>query len=264
MDLQILISKKGTKVVTATNLYAVLQLPEQHYGTTVKKWLNDIYEYEEEIRKPLKMKDFAKKKIANNTVIKDYYLTIELAKKITLRSKSKVKLKFAKILNGLEEKKTANDCISQEQIETVLELAKAMGRFSFQETAKNQHQKMYTARNGGSTANWWKHRSRVLGYSAEGLRQQLKDQGRSYKGKTQRQMLLQIDKYEIIRSAVVDLFIGMGKTEGQATKLGNLAKVFAREMNIEVFDDRKGNSLFASTVNKNLLAVPELAMAVGG
>ena len=46
-DLQILVSKKGTKVVTATSLYMALQLPDQHYAANIKKWLTDVYEFKD-------------------------------------------------------------------------------------------------------------------------------------------------------------------------------------------------------------------------
>ncbi len=264
MELQILISKKGTKVITATNLYAALQLPEQHFGTTLKKWLSDVYEFLDDIRKPAKLKDFAEKKIAGNSVIKDYYLSIELAKLITLRSKSKAKLKYAKWLNGVQDRPETNisNGLSKEQIQTVLELTKAMARFSCQQSAERQHQQLYIANNNGSTTNWWRYRSRILGYSADSLKEKMQEIGKAYKGKSQRDMLLQVDRYELIRSAVIDLFMGMGKDVAEAKQLGDVAKQFAQEMNLEVFDDNKGSSLFASTVNKELLNSKGLAVGI--
>ena len=263
MELQILISKKGTKVITATNLYAALQLPEEHYGTTLKKWLTEVYELQDEIRKPVRMKDYAKKKIAGAPIIKDYYLSIELAKMITLYSKSKVKVKYARWLNGVQDRPELANGLSKEQVETVLELTKAMTRFSCQQSAEQQHQQLYIANNNNSNLHWWQYRSRILGYSTDSLKDQMEQLGKSYKGKTQRAMLMQIDKYELVRTAVIDLFMGMGKAEDEAKQLGDLAKLYAKELNIEVYDDRKGSgSLFASTVNKDLLNAQGLAVSI--
>ena len=264
MELQILISKKGTKVVTATNLYSALQLPEQHYGTTIKKWLTEVYEFLDDIRKPVRMKDYAEKKIAGNSIIKDYFLSIELAKMIALRSKSKVKVKYAKWLNGIQDKPlvTTENGLSGEQIQTVLELVKAMARFSCQQSAERQHQQLYLTNNSTTHANWWRYRSKIVGYSTESLKEKMLEVGKSYKGKTQREMLLQLDRFELIRSGVIDLFMGMGKNEEEARQLGDLAKVFAKEMNIDVFDDRKGSSLFASAVNKELLNSKGLVVGI--
>ena len=152
MELQILISKKGTKVVTASNLYGALELPEQHYSNTLLKWIDDFYEFTDGIRKPVRLADYAKRKIANNPILKDFYLSLELAKKIALRSKSKLKRKFAKQLYALQDREEYAEVLTQEQIETVLEVAKTMTKMSCQESAERKHQEIYTSRNGGSGA----------------------------------------------------------------------------------------------------------------
>jgi len=255
MELQILISKKGTKVVTASNLYGALELPEQHYSTVLLKWIDDFYEFTDGIRKPLRLQDYAKRKISKNPILKDYYLSIELAKKIVLRSKSKLKRKFAKRLHALHDKKEYAEMLTQEQVETVLEVAKTMTRMSCQESAERKHQEIYTSQNGGSGANWWKYRAHLLGYSADYLRKQMEAQGKKYKGKTQRQMLLHLNnKPEMIRTAVIDLFIASGKSENHAKKLGDMAKLFATELQLDVFDDKESGNLFASSVNTVLLS----------
>ena len=255
MELQILISKKGTKVVTASNLYGALELPEQHYSTTLLKWVDDFYEFSDGIRKPLKLQDFAKRRIDNNPILKDYYLSVELAKKITLRSKSKLKRKFAKQLHNLKDGDDFIDGLTAEQVEIVLEVSKKMTKMSCQESAERKHQEIYTSRNGGSGANWWKYRSNLLGYSADYLRKQMEMRGKKYKGKNQRQMLLHLgNKAEMIRTAVIDLFIASGKSENYALKLGNIAKIFANEMQLDVFDDRASGNLFASSINVEMLS----------
>jgi phage anti-repressor protein len=255
MELQILISKKGTKVVTASNLYGALELPEHHYSATLLKWIDDFYEFSDGIRKPIRLQDFAKRKISNNPILKDYYISLELAKKITLRSKSKLKRKFSKKLKALQDQEAQEEVLSQEQIQTVLEIAKTMTRLSCQESAERKHQEIYTTRNGGSSANWWKYRSHLLGYSADYLRKQMEKNDKKYKGKSQRQMLLQLNqKAELIRTAVIDLFMIMGKTETQAKKLGDLAKFFAEEMKLDIYDDRESGNLFASSINTDMLS----------
>ena len=51
-------------------------------------------------------------------------------------------------------------------------------------------------------------------------------------------MLMQVDKYEMVNTAVIDLFMALGKTEEYAKNLGKLAKFFAKELNVDIFDDR--------------------------
>jgi len=254
MDLQVYVSKKGTKVVAATALHQALQLTDHHYAANIKKWLSDVYAFKDDIRRPEKLRDFASRKVSGNPILKDYYLSVELAKLITLNSKSKVKLKYAKWLSQLEEEEEKADLISKEQVMKVLELTKAMSMVSCQEAAEKNHLKVYEARNGGQTANWWKYRAQLLGYSAPNLRRKLTANGKTAQGKTQRQMLMQLDRHELVRTAVIDLFMAMGKTASYARSMGDLAKSFAQELQIEVFDDRSGGaSLFAPKTNDQLV-----------
>jgi phage anti-repressor protein len=238
MELQVLISKKGTKVVTATNLYYVLQLPDQHYGTNVKKWFREVYEFSDGIRRPEKMKDFADRPRKDNPVLKDYYISVELAKLITLQSRSKHKFKYAKWLQSLEGKTEKPDLLTKDQVLAMMRIAKAMGMVSCQESSERQHMKVYEERNGGKANNWWQYRADVMGYSSQNLRDKLKQSGKGSKGKSQRNMLMQLDKYEMVRTGVIDLFMAMGKSEAYAQNLGDLAKVFAKELQVEIFDDR--------------------------
>lgn len=252
MELQVYVSKKGTKVVAAINLHQVLQLPDHHYAANVKSWLTDVYDFRDGIRRPVRMQDFAPRNAPGNTIVKDYYLTVELAKLITLHSKSKAKLKFAKWLHALESEPEQAGGLNKDQVLHVLELAKAMGMVSCQEAAEKRHLQVYEQRNGDA-ANWWKHRAEVLGYSAESLREKLNAMGKKARGKTQRHMLMQLDPYELIRTGVIDLFMAMGKSERYARNMGDLAKAFARELKVEVFDDRSESLLFAPNANDRLV-----------
>ncbi|MBL7828183.1 MAG: hypothetical protein JNJ57_16245 [Saprospiraceae bacterium] len=97
MDLEIFESKKGTKVVTASGLYAALKLPVRQYSPQVRRWVRDLYEFADGIRKPQVYRDFAKRPRPGEP-IDDFFLTLELAKLIALRSNSKNKLKYARLL----------------------------------------------------------------------------------------------------------------------------------------------------------------------
>ena len=99
MDLQVFESRFGTKVVTATNLHQALGLPVQQYGINVRRWLRDAYEFHDAIRQPQPMRDFSKRPRPNDP-IEDFFITLELAKHIALRTRSKEKMKFARILDA--------------------------------------------------------------------------------------------------------------------------------------------------------------------
>lgn len=259
MELQILVSKKGTKVVTASQLHQALQLLDHHYAVNVKRWLTDIYEFRDGIRKPVKMQDYAPRPMKDAPLVEDQYLSIELAKLVVLRSKSKVKLKYAKQLQTLEEAEIQKpDLLTRDQVLAVLDLVKNMTSIACQEDYERQHHKIYEERNGGSANNWWQHRADILGYSSEELREKVTQIGKRVNGKSQRQLLMQVDKYEMIRIGVIDLFVVLGKSEEYARSMGDLAKAFARELQVEITDDRQvERNLFASFDN-NLQTVHDL------
>jgi hypothetical protein len=98
MELAIFESKHGTKVVTATNLYQVLRLPASQYGVMVRRWVRDWYEFKDGIRRPQPLRDFAKRPRPGEP-IEDFFITLEFAKLIVLRTNSKDKLKYAKLLD---------------------------------------------------------------------------------------------------------------------------------------------------------------------
>ena len=98
MALEVFESKKGTKVVTVSSLFATLKLPVRQYGTLVRRWLRDVYEFSDGMRKPQPYRDFAKRPRPGDP-IEDFFITLELAKLIALRSNSKNKLKYARLLD---------------------------------------------------------------------------------------------------------------------------------------------------------------------
>ncbi len=251
MELQILVSKKGTKVVLASSLHAELGLPNKQYATNLRYWLHDIYQFHDGIRKPEHFKDFAKRQ-SKKLAMDDYYLSIEFAKLITLNSKSKSKLKYATWLLGHEDPAEESDLLSVGQVFAMLELSKVMGLVSCQTACEQKHLETYEERNHGSAANWWNFRSELLGYSSDKLRKTMQQLGKRPDGKSQRQMLMQVDKYEMVRTAVVDLFMSLGKSADYARSLGDLAKAFAKEMNVEIFDDREASPAFLPKLNDAL------------
>ncbi len=101
MELQILVSKKGTRVVTATSLHKALQLPAHRYNAHVEKWLSDVYAFKDDVRAALNMRDFAQRNFKYSK-LKDYYISLEMATLITLNSTSPVKKQYAKYLMAMD------------------------------------------------------------------------------------------------------------------------------------------------------------------
>jgi hypothetical protein len=59
MNLPILTSKKGTRVVKASELHRALGLADHHYQTNVRTWIKDVYQFPDAIRRAEGMKDYA-------------------------------------------------------------------------------------------------------------------------------------------------------------------------------------------------------------
>lgn len=243
MDLPIFVSKKGTKVVLASALYEALQLPEQHYGTTVKKWINDLYDFADGIRKPLRLQEYAPRKVEGVSLWQDYYLCVDLAKQITLRSRSKCKQKYAKQLAECVEDEREYG-LSQAQFLHLLQVTKAMCLVSCQEECERRHLRLYRERNDDSAAGWWSYRADLLGYSRDELRQKVRRRGLHQARGNHRQLLAQMDPLELIRAGIIDLFMAIGKSRRYAQRMGHLAKQLAASMELEVIDDQRQVDLF--------------------
>jgi hypothetical protein len=98
MAIEFLISKKGTKVVKARQVYEHLELAGVSFSKLIVSWLSDVYDFKDGIRKPEVNRDYGIRKNGNA----DYYLTLEFAYKAVLRTGAKNKLKLARMLNGRE------------------------------------------------------------------------------------------------------------------------------------------------------------------
>jgi hypothetical protein len=253
MELEVLISNKGTRVVRATQLFQLLGLPVQQYGVMVRRWLKDVYAFREGIRRPVVMKDYAPRRQKGDPVLEDFYLSVELAKLVALHSRSREKLKISRYLQELEAEEGAVCSFSKEEMTTLMELTRAMCLWSCQEAAEQRHLRLFKSRNGGTAANWWTYRAHLLGFSAETLREQCKVLDIPSRGRNQRQMLLQLDPYELIRCGVIDHFMALGKNKDYACNVGDLAKSLAREMQLGVFDDCPAGNMFAPEISMDLL-----------
>lgn len=103
-QIQVLISKKGTRVVIASHLHQALRIPMFKFNRNVSKWIKGIYAFEDDMRAPAEFKDYGERKFEFGKQ-KDFYLSIEFARLICLQAEadSKVKLELAKHLASLED-----------------------------------------------------------------------------------------------------------------------------------------------------------------
>ena len=151
--------------------------------------------------------------------------------------------------------------LTTDQLLHLVELTKAMSMVSCQEASEREHLRTYKERNNGEAVNWWTYRAQILGYSAEELRDKLRRRGQSPQGKNQRELIASVDQLELVRAGIIDLFMALGKTVAYAQRMGDVSKVLATELHIEIFDDRHGQSLFAPPINPRGVREIEAIMA---
>lgn len=252
MDLNIFVSKKGTKVVLATDLHQSLQLLDHHYSTNVKRWINDYYDFLDGIRKPIKMQEYAVRATEANVLWQDFYLSVDLAKQIVLRSRSKVKKKYALQLAAVSEDSNVQQ-VTPQQFQHLVEITKAMTLISVQEESERRHLRMYKERNEDSAANWWSYRAEVLGYTSEKMREKLRRRDLAEASSNQRDLLARFEPLELIRAGVIDLFIAIGKSKSYAVHMGDLAQQVADTMELQLIDDHRKIDLFTESVDPELV-----------
>jgi phage anti-repressor protein len=262
MNLPILTSKKGTRVVKASELHRALGLADHHYQTNVRTWIKDVYQFPDAIRRAEGMKDYARARQSANVLVLEYYLSVEFAKLIALASKSKVKQAVATKLSKEAEVFPEHVKLDGTAFLQLLEQTKAMTRISCQQAAESRHRKHYVQRRGN--AEYWNHfrHEQVVLTTMEELRHALSLRKIKVSAKHHlRDLLLRKDPYELIRIGITDHYAAQGNPLPYAQELGRLARKLAQEMHLEVVDDRKGDLLFAPAADAEVLRQLQRAAA---
>lgn len=262
MDLEIRTSRKGTRVVKASDLHRALGLNDNHYQTNVRHWLKDVFEFSDGIRKPQGMKDYARDPKCKGDVVKEYYLCLELAKLIALSSKSKVKQAIATRLS--KEADVFPDQVQLSATETLelLEQVKAMARISCQKAAETRHLAHYSRKRG--SGDYWNHYrcENIVGCTMADLKEQLRRRKTKVAAKAGlRDLIFLVDAYDLIRIGIIDHYAALGNSLPYCQQLGGLAKELARQLRLEIVDDRQGDLLFAPATDVDVLRKLQRAAA---
>ena len=254
MELTIHISKKGTRVVKATDLHRALGLNDNHYQTNVRQWLKDVYQFGDTIRRPEGLRDYARSPQSRGKLLQEYYLSVELAKLVALNSRSKVKMAVATKLAKEEDVYPEHVKLSATDTLELLEQVKALARISCQKAAESRHKAYYTSKRG--SADYWNHYRReqvVLTTMAE-LKDELARREINVTGRPElRDLLQRVNPYELIRIGIVDHYAALGNSLPYAQQLGSLAQELARQLRLEIVDDRKGDLLFAPAADAEVV-----------
>lgn len=254
MELTIHISKKGTRVVKATELHRALGLADHHYQNNVRQWIKDVYQFGDGIRRPEGLRDFARSPQSRGKLMQEYYFAIEFAKLVALGSRSKVKQAVAMKLAKEEDVYPEHVKLSATETLELLEQIKALARISCQKAAESRHLAYYIHKRGN--AEYWNNyrREQVVLTTMADLKEELTRRNEKVASRAGlRDLLQRVNPYELIRIGIVDHYAALGNSLPYAQKLGALAQELARQLKLEIVDDRQGDLLFAPMVDAEVV-----------
>ncbi len=163
----------------------------------------------------------------------DYHLTKESALDLCMMEGTKRGKQVRDLLRENFEQRQDGKLIA---IDEIAELSKYVALMFYDKPRKMALDKHFVTHNDKYTFH--SNRARILGYDTKTLTIELAKINKKYKN--QEIALMNLDKYELIRKAVIDLFVGLGKSEKYATNLGEAAKAIAKESGhtFGIWDDK--------------------------
>jgi len=121
-----------------------------------------------------------------------------------------------------------------------------MSRTSYQELAEKMHFAYFERQN--NTMEWGDYRTAMINNHAS-LSHKLSMQWNKKTAENVRKKCLSQQPNELIRIAVMDFLISKGKSVLYASKMAGLAKDFADEWEISIYEDNVSAHLFAPTLD---------------
>ena len=167
-----------------------------------------------------------------------HILTRDAALAVIMMSGGSFAGKLRKQVIDLFKKHETGLAFTAEQVESLIDISKAVTLVSIQKDVEKRHFDIYN-----NKYDWHRYRAAVLGYSTEDVVKAM--QAVNKKHKTIRASLLALDSNELIRVGVIDFMIAMGKTVEYATNCGDLCKSIASKMKLGsiIWDDTKDNPI---------------------
>jgi hypothetical protein len=148
------------------------------------------------------------------------------------------------------DKRNDGSLLSHQEIITLQEIIIAAFYKEYRDLAREKHLKTYLPNNpkGYDYANSQTQRNTVCGIDKYALEQRLKEINVKYS--SVEKALIKVDKFELIRIAVIDTMLHFGKQSDYAINIGNLAKELSKTHKTTCFDKAK-ESMFAVPLEFN-------------
>lgn len=237
-------SPKGTPFVWASDLHAQLAV-----GTPLSTWFPRMIEYGfEENLDYSRHNKFVESAGSIKKAAFDWAVQIDMAKHIAMMQRTKEGKAIREYLLGLDKKVAEGMLLTHAQMAALFDICRVMGFFSVQVFFENEN---FTNIFKDKHYRWWDSRAKLFGYSAKDLKEMMQAVGKKYIN--QRQAILNIDKYELIKIGVYDMFLAMGKSQEFALNVSQFAKSIAEEIKPEIYDDRNTSIDFKSEKQKDVI-----------
>lgn len=211
--------------VSARDVHNVLEIKER-FSAWIKNAL-DFFENDYDVRR-----SFAY--TSNNQKLEDFLLPIDMAKEICMTSKNGKELRRYLLL--LDSKKEDGLLLGHGELLSLMDIIKASFIAEFRKLARSKHLDKYLPSKPVSTdyAQANIKRNTVCDIDRKELEDKLKSLNK--KLVTIEKGIIQVDKYDLIRIAIVDTMIHFGKSTAYAKNVANLAKELAKKDSSLYFD----------------------------
>jgi phage anti-repressor protein len=169
---------------------------------------------------------------------KEYLLTKDAAINIIVMSGGQFARTVREKVLNLYKKFDSGLAYTTEQVESLIDISKAVTLVSIQKDVERKHFDLYN-----NKYEWHRYRAALLGYDTEDVIRAMREVNRKYH--SMRASLLALDANELIRVGVIDFMIAMGKDVEYATNCGNFCKMMAEKMELGriIWDDTKPNPI---------------------
>lgn len=176
----------------------------------------------------------------------EYQLTRDSALTITMMSGGKFANSLRKKVIELYNQSETGLSFTSEQIDSLMDLSRAMTLISIQKEVEKKHFALYNDK-----YSWYKYRASLLGYNTNDVINAMKTVNKKHN--SIRSSLALLDANELIRVGVIDFMIAMGKTNEYAINVGNLCKSISQKMKLGsiIWDDTKDNPLQINQLDVN-------------
>jgi phage anti-repressor protein len=234
-----IIEKDNTKYVQLTELYEKLELDKTDYSKFIKdQFINNEYANEGKEFSYLGTKTTSK----GGRPKADYLLTLDFAKDIIIRTKSKVGKQYRDWLLSLEKKVENNKLLTIEKTALVVQMINTFKFGEYQIEAEKLHKDTFmlsTITKENIHKLFGQYRNELLDINNYELKQGLIDAYQkglinTPKGKNIRTRLFHLDKYVLVRNAVADYLLSIGVNTHDALTFADSVKMVAELTNLEI------------------------------